>query len=371
MTGSIAWLHVGDLHADAADGWLGVERLGAIVSGIAEHGVAADFLFLPGDNANHGTAEQYSRIVDALAPLDLPWRVIPGDHDFEPGDLLAYEAAILPVNRPRAEVIAGHRCVFLDIVSAGAGGPDFRLAMGERRRLGEELARATAEGTPPLAFLHAYPGDLAADGADVARVIADTGIAFVDTGHTHYNELLNDGRTVYGAARSTAQIEEDGGSAGLATVCVHDGVPSWRFRALPTPWPAVQIVSPCDLRLATRIADPRHVPRPGAIEGVARLFGRAPDPVVSLDDGASVPMAAGADALWRATVQMDAEGLHDVRVRAGETEDRIEMLVRPADNLPKRQPAPALGHPVHAIGAWPQAGILGTQLGPNRNGGPS
>ncbi len=51
----------------------------------------ADFVFVPGDNANHGTPEQYARMIDALAPLSLPWRIIPGDHDFEPGDLVNYE----------------------------------------------------------------------------------------------------------------------------------------------------------------------------------------------------------------------------------------------------------------------------------------
>lgn|GEM_PF-6944788 len=158
MTTSITWVHIGDLHMDEADGWLSRDRLQAIVAEINTHLVDfTDFVFLPGDNANYATIEQYDAITAALAPLRLPWRVIPGDHDFEPGNLENYKTAIPPSNRPETEVIAAHRCIFLDIVSKGAGGPDFRLSMHHRTRLLEELARADAEGHPSLVFMHAYP----------------------------------------------------------------------------------------------------------------------------------------------------------------------------------------------------------------------
>jgi 3',5'-cyclic AMP phosphodiesterase CpdA len=368
MTASIAWIQVGDLHADEEDGWLGTDRLRHVVAGIAEHGIAADFLFLPGDNANHGTIEQYDRILDALAPLALPWRVIPGDHDFEPGDLDAYKTQIPEKNRPKGEIIAGYRCIFLDIVSAGAGGPDFRLPMGERRRLAEELARAAAEGTPPIVFMHAYPGDLAADGPEVAETLAAGRAVFVGTGHTHYNELLNDGRVIYGAARSTAQIEEGGEQPGLVTICVHDGVPSWRFRPLDAAWPAVQIVAPCDVRLVTRPTDPLQVPRPGEVRIVVRSFGATGDPQVRQGDQAPTAMRPAGDHLWEATLALGA-GLQRIEVEAGAARNAVDVLVRPLDAIPKRGPARALGEAIHAIGAWPEAGLLGTQLGPNRNGG--
>jgi 3',5'-cyclic AMP phosphodiesterase CpdA len=194
MTSTITWVHIGDLHMDEGDGWLSLGRLQRAVAEINGHvGPAADFVFLPGDNANHATAAQYLAITDALAPLRLPYRVIPGDHDFEPGSLERYEAAFSKAHRPEVEVVANHRCIYLDIVSHGAGGPDFRLTMHHLNRLLEELARAEAEGQTPLVFMHAYPGDLAADGDMIARTFADARVAFVDTGHTHYNELLNDG----------------------------------------------------------------------------------------------------------------------------------------------------------------------------------
>lgn len=370
MSDTVTWVHVGDLHMDEADGWLARDRLKAIVAETNERiGDAADFVFLPGDNANHATAQQYRVITDALATLRLAWRAIPGDHDFEPGDLAAYEAAFPEHNRPEVEVIAGHRCIFLDIISAGAGGPDFRLTMHHRNRLLEELARAEAEGQTPLVFMHAYPGDLAADGDTIARTFADARVAFVDTGHTHYNELLNDSRVVYGATRSTAQIEEDGGRPGYAIVTVHARVPSWRFKRIGSGWPFVQIVAPADLRMVTRPADPQQVPRPGQVEIVAKVFGANADEPVSLvvDGGGAQPMTANAG-LWRASVSF-ASGLHEVSVIASDDRDTIRLLVRDAETIPHRGVPVAPGRDVHAIGPWPEQGIEGTQLGPNKNGG--
>jgi 3',5'-cyclic AMP phosphodiesterase CpdA len=366
---AISWVHVGDLHLEDADGWRSRDDLCAIADQIEQRLAGAiDFVFLPGDNANHGTPDQYDAMTRALAPLSPPWFAIPGDHDFEPGNLSAYDAAIAPQHRPECMVVAEHRCIFLDIVSAGAGGPDFRLTMHDRNRIAEELARAAAEAQTPLVFMHAYPGDLAADGDAVARAFIDGGVAFVDTGHTHYNELLNDGRVVYGATRSTGQIEEDDGRVGFAIVSVYDGVPSWRFRRLDAPWLHVQIVAPCDRRLVTRPADPAQVPRPGRVTIVARVDGADADACVTLDHaGNSSAMTRDRDGWWRGDLSL-AAGLHAVTVTCAGPRDTIDILVRGADSIPKRGLPVAPGQACHAIGAWPAAGIDGAQLGPNRNG---
>nr|WP_276508863.1 metallophosphoesterase [Sphingomonas insulae] len=366
----MTWVHVGDLHMDEANGWQSRDRLAAIVAEVNDHvGDAADFVYLPGDNANHATVEQYRVITDTLAPLRLPYRVIPGDHDFELGDLAQYDAAFPAAHRPEVEVIAGHRCIFLDVVSAGAGGPDFRLTMHHRNRLLEELARAEAEGQPPVVFMHAYPGDLVADGEDIARILADARVAFVDTGHTHYNELLNDGRVVYGATRSTGEIEEGDGRPGFSLVTIHDRVASWRFKETGGDWPFAQIVAPADVRLVTRPADPAQVPRPGEIAIVAKLFGRTADPVtLSVDGGPARQMTPTAGtALWTAAVTLDA-GLHRIVVGVGSDRDTIDMLVRGERDIPRRGMPIAPGRDIHSIGAWPEHGIHGTQLGPNKNG---
>ncbi len=367
---SLTWVHIGDLHMDEANGWASRDRLAAIVAEVDAHiGDAAQFVYLPGDNANHATTEQYRVITDTLAPLRLPYRVIPGDHDFELGDLAHYDDAFPAACRPEVEVVAGHRCIFVDIVSAGAGGPDFRLTRHHRNRLLEELAQAEAEGQIPVVFMHAYPGDLAADGEDIARIFADARVAFVDTGHTHYNELLNDSRVIYGATRSTGEIEEGGGRPGFSIVTIHGRVPSWRFKETASAWPFVQIVAPADVRLVTRPADPAQVPRPGEVAITAKLFGLSGDPVMLSVDGApAAAMTRSPDgSLWTACVALDA-GLHRIEATAGTDRDAIHVLVRDACDVPRRGVPIAPGHDIHSIGAWAEHGIAGTQLGPNKNG---
>jgi Icc protein len=368
VSASISWIHIGDLHMDAADGWASLPRLEAIVDEINAHALAADFVFLPGDNANHAAPDQYAAIVGALSRLALPWRAIPGDHDFEGGSLAGYEAAFAAVNRPEVEVIAGHRCVFVDVVSAGAGGPDFRLTPHHFSRVGRELSRAKASGQVPLVFMHTYPGDLSTGSAEVAQLLAEAEVAFVDTGHTHYNELLNDGRVVYGATRSTAQIEEGAGASGFSVICVHDEVPSWRFRSIGAHWPHVQIVAPCDLRLVTKPADARQVPRPGKVYVAARRFGDGYEAMVAcVDERPGVPMTHAGGGLWEVQLEV-GPGLHRVVVTCDGARDTVKFLVRDAESTPKRVPPLALGHAIHAIGEWPAAGVVGLQLGPNRNG---
>lgn len=44
----------------------------------------------------------------------------------------------------------------------------------------------------------------------------------MEMGHTHYNELANDGQTAYAATRSTEQIEE--GPAGFSVTTLDGGV---------------------------------------------------------------------------------------------------------------------------------------------------
>ena len=379
MAGCLTWIHFGDLHVDDADGYEGLSRFRALVAmaqvhmGRGSEGSAVDFALLPGDNANHGTDDQYTRIADAMTGLSLPWHVLAGDHDFEPGDLTAMHAITTNL-APYAVTMNGYRCLFLDIVSAGDGGPDFRIDPDHRRWIERELSAATAAGLRSAVFMHAYPGDLRDDPDGIAGLFAAHRVAFVDTGHTHYNELLNDGRVVYGATRSTGQIEE--GAPGFSVVTLDDGVPSWRFQAIDDPWPLVQITAPADRRLIT---DPDHlgqVPN-GSFVVRAKIFGN-PAPTQAFarfDDGVAVAMTRNEAGLWEATIDDAEDGLHRLTVRSDGGTDVIEILVRaprPADRPGpprlKRNPPTALGRDVHAIGAWPERGIDGAQRGPNKNG---
>ncbi|THD59287.1 metallophosphoesterase [Phenylobacterium sp.] len=369
----LTWAHFGDLHVSEEDVWRSLAALRTLVSEANRRlDDDIDFVFLPGDNANHGTVEQYARIAAVLAELKPQVFLIPGDHDFEPKSLGPFYEGLGAQRLPLSVLIAGRRCLFLDIVSSGSGGPDFRLGASQTDWLAHELDLADSDPNRPVVFMHAFPGDLAEGGEALARLLADHRVACIDTGHTHYNELLNDGGAIYTATRSTGQIEE--GPMGFSLHAVDGSVVSWRFKPLGTPWPLVMITTPSDRRLVTDPADCDHVPR-GAFAVRAKMFGGAAESVaLAVDGGFPVIMApvVGEPGLWTATAGPLADGRHEIIVTArsgGEAHrDAIEIETRAATAPPERRLKPRGGDHVHTIGAWPQRGLLGTQLGPNKNG---
>jgi predicted phosphodiesterase len=373
----LTWLHVGDLHISHEDGSIGIDRLRALVQEANRYlpdGV--DFVFLPGDNANNGTPEQYGRIGEVLNELALPLHAVPGDHDFEPGNLDAYHAM------PGAEVLPGQvdvdgrRCLFLDIVSAGSGGPDFRLGKEQLRWLERELAKPAAADRRPVVFMHAYPGDMHQEGEHLGQLFASARVAVVDTGHTHYNELLNDGTVIYASTRSTGQVQEGGGAAGFSLVAVDGTTVSWRFKSLGSSWPFVLITSPADHRLTTASAAHEQVSLESLVVR-AKVFGdNIASVTVSVDHGEPLPMHAvvGEPAVWTGTVALPnpAES-YGVVVRAQDAdgscdEDRIEALLANAISPEVRRLDAVPGTDAWAVPPWPEHGVLGSQLGPNKNG---
>ncbi|GGD92292.1 hypothetical protein GCM10011390_08760 [Aureimonas endophytica] len=368
------WIQFGDLHACEGDGWESLELFARLVEEANRlRPGAVDFAVLPGDNANHATEEQFHRIAAVAGRLALPLHVLPGDHDFEAGSLDTFRALLAPAPLPRLEHIAGARCLFLDIVSAGSGGPDFRLGARQMAWLRRQLAEDPGDA-PTLVFMHAFPCDLTEGGDSVARAFAEAGVAYVGTGHTHYNDLLNDGAVIYGATRSTGEIEEAGG-AGFSLSALDGDVLSWRFKALDAPWPFVLVTSPADHRLATDIQSRTQIPEEG-FEVRARVFAADPPRHVEARLGDAPPRRMTSEDGLRWTARFDgvADGLHRLAVTAIGTDgqadtDRIEVLVRRGRERPKRRPIVAPGHDVHSVRAWPEHGIPGGQLGPNRNGG--
>ena len=368
----LCWMQFGDLHVEETDGWESLRLFERIVEDANRHlAGAVDVAVLPGDNANHGTDEQFEKIAVVASRLTMPLQVLPGDHDFEPGTLHAFNRILAPSGLPHAQTIGGVRCLFLDIVSAGSGGPDFRLGVKQTSWLSRELISAGGNNQPVVVFMHAYPEDLFQDSELVGRLMADHGVRFVGTGHTHYNELLNDGRVVYAATRSTGQIEE--GAAGFSLGALDGGAVSWRFKELDTPWPFVLITSPAHHRLVTDPRDRVQVPE-ARMTVRAKVFGTSVSEVTaSLDESRAVALAQQDDGVWQSDVETVDDGLHRLSVTAKSADgthdtDRIEVLVRSATERPKRGGLVAPGRIVHAIGAWPEHGILGSQLGPNRNG---
>ena len=142
-----------------------------------------------------------------------------------------------------------------------------------------DAARLTSE-PHPLVFMHALPGDLHEGAREIGRLVADAHVAFVNTGHTHYNELVNDGAMIYSATRSTGQVEE--GEAGFAIAAVDGDAPSWRFKTLGSPWPWVILTSPVDERLTVEgmVLEPSK-----SIVVRALVFGKDVVSVAALVDG--------------------------------------------------------------------------------------
>jgi hypothetical protein len=371
----LTWVHFGDLHASHEDGYESVGQLRQLVDAVNTNVAhAAQFAYLPGDNANNGKPEQYAKIRSVLNALRLPINAIPGDHDFEPGSLDAFHSALSADSLPKQVTVNGHRCLFLDIVSAGAGGPDFRLGAAQTTWLTEQLEACVHDTERPVVFMHAYPGDLADGGEDLAHLFAWAGVRVVDTGHTHYNELLNDGAVIYAATRSTGQIEEDGGRAGVAIVTVDGSVVSWRFQPVSGAWPLVMITTPADRRLVTDALDNRQVPV-GRCVVRAKVFGRhIADVMVTVgDQRIAMQPVPGEHAVWQAELVQPPNGdRYRVQVVASDANgnsasDSIEVLTPQGAGKCAFSDAP-LGTDAHAVGEWADRGLLGSQLGPNKHG---
>src|SRR6202000_595617 len=106
-----------------------------------------------------------------------------------------------------------------------------------------ELHAASGAGQHSVLLLHCYPSDLKSGGDELKEPLRIYKGALVDRGHTHYNEIANDGRTLYSATRSTGQIEE--GPVGYSVTNIDGNVVSWRFVELGK-LPIAVITSPSD-----------------------------------------------------------------------------------------------------------------------------
>src|SRR5216683_2669966 len=242
----VSWVHFGDLHITGENEQNYQDFLALIEHVNANLARQIDFAVLPGDNADDGTEEQFRLVKHAVDGLRAPLHILPGDHDRKPGSLDAFYKVLGAERLPKAITVSCHRCLFLDIVSAGTGGPDFRLGADQILWLEHELSAAERASERSVVFMHAYPADLRENAEQVRDLFARYRVVAVDMGHTHYNELANDGRTIYATTRSTGQIEE--GPVGFSLAAIDRGVVSWRFKPLEAGWPFVLITSPADRR---------------------------------------------------------------------------------------------------------------------------
>lgn len=183
-------------------------------------------------------------------------------------------------------------------------------------------------------------------------------------GHTHYYEVANDGTTLYTATRSTGQIEE--GPVGFSVTNVDGDVVSWAFLPLTQP-SLVLITTPADERFVTASTITTH----GPLTIRAKFWGTVQGVTLHADIGGHrLPMLrVGNSQVWQTTLPGSLpNGIHQLTVIAQPAsgpavEDRIQVRVGPA---PPAHRAPR--DQDNALAAWPARGLLGTQLGPNKNG---
>ncbi|WP_246258053.1 metallophosphoesterase family protein [Pararobbsia alpina] len=363
-------MHIGDLHLTDAEEPNHLALRDIITQANNHLAGHIDFAVLPGDNADDGTPEQYAILRSELDKLRLPLHILPGDHDFKSRSLDAFHSVLGAQQLPKAITVAGCKCLFLDYVSAGTGGPDFKLGKKQLKWLKEELESASTQGLETAVFAHAYPADLADAGEAKAfhKMLRDHRVLVVDMGHTHYNELGNDGKTIYAATRSTGQIEE--GPAGFSILAVDKNVVSWRFKPLDQPWPIAMITSPSDCRLVTRCHSPSHVlsgrttvrAKAWSADGIEQVECR-------VGDAEWLPMTRDASTQSWTLESAIPEGTFKILVRAtdlcGSSDIDSIDIVTTTEPLQVRQ---AHGSDENSVGAWHEKHIFGTQLGPNRNG---
>jgi 3',5'-cyclic-AMP phosphodiesterase len=359
--GVISWVHLGDLHMTKV-GEQNHLDLAEIVNEV-NHSFAdsVSFVFLPGDVADDGSRAAYAVVRGELDRLNLPWCAIIGDHDVHEKSFANFLEA-MSERTHYAFTVGSIRFVAMNAFDVPDPG-SFVVSGDQLAWVKRELQAATDAGHPSVLLLHCYPSDLKAGCGELMEALRNVDVRLIDMGHTHYNEIANDGRALYSATRSIGQIEE--GPVGYSVTNIDGDVVSWRFVELGK-LPVVVITSPSDERLLTRS---NEMPR-GKMKVRAKFWGEAQAVQATAHlHGQAVPMKLVDNSnVWEADVSTPHEGVYSLKVSVEDTRGKIatdEIRVVSGD-LAQRERAER--DQDNALGAWQEHGLLGTQLGPNKNG---
>lgn len=359
--GVLSWVHFGDLHMTRA-GEQNHLDLAEIVDEVNEvFAGSVSFVYLPGDVADDGSRAAYAVVRCELDRLKVPWCAIVGDHDVHEESFANFLDA-MSERTHYAFTVGDVRFIAMnafDVPHPAA----FTLGLDQLNWAKFELQSANDAGKTKVLFLHCYPSDLKVGGHELMELIRAFDVKLIDMGHTHYNEIANDGRTLYSATRSTGQIEE--GPVGYSVTSIDGNAVSWRFVELGK-LPLVVIISPSDERLLTQSSE-----RPqGTVKVRAKYWGKFPAVKATAHFcGQDLPMVrVEGSQVWETAAALPHGGVHrlgvsvedehgnvatdEIRIACGEVSERVRDG-RDQDN---------------SLAAWPEHGLLGTQLGPNKNG---
>ena len=359
--GVISWVHLGDLHMTNA-GEQNHLDLAEIVDEVNRaFAGSVSFVFLPGDVADDGSRAAYAVVRGELDRLNLPWCAIIGDHDVHEKSFANFLGA-MSERTHFVFTVGSIRFVAMNAFDVPDPG-SFVVSWDQLAWVKRELQAATDAGQSTVLLLHCYPSDLKAGGAELTEALPNFDVRLIDMGHTHYNEIANDGRTLYCATRSTGQIEE--GPVGYSVTNIDGDVVSWRFVELGK-LPVVVITSPSDERLVTSSSGSPQ----GNLRVRAKFWGEAEAVRATADlDGHTVPMKRVENCqVWQADVPTPHAGVYPLKVSVEDARGRIatdEIRLVSGDLMARER---VERDQDNALGAWPEHGLLGTQLGPNKNG---
>jgi predicted phosphodiesterase len=364
-SGTVSWIHIGDAHITRAGEQNDVD-LGNIIGEInkvyAPRGI--DFVFLPGDIADDGSAIAYRVVRARLDRLTIPWIAIVGDHDVHERSFANFQTYVAP-ELYSAFTIGAYRFFRLNAFSEPR--PDSFIVDNEQLNwLEQEFQRCITQNMQAVLLLHCYPSDLKQGGARLSELLRRYPILLVDMGHTHYNEISNDGTVLYSATRSTGQIEE--GPVGYSVITLDEGVVSWHFVRLGSP-ALVAITHPVDHRLLTKRA--RVATALPKTQVRAKIWSHQPITAAHAElEGKQINLSSTDGVLWQGEIDASDinHGTHRLRVSAEDSGNRefssdVRLTIGP---MPPSEYS-AIDQE-NAIGAWRERDILGTQLGPNKNG---
>jgi Icc protein len=357
----MSWLHLGDLHMTRPGEQNHLDLAEIVNEANQVFAGSVGFLFLPGNVVDDGSRAAYAVVRGELDRINVPWCAIVGDHDVHEMSFANFLEAMSESTR-YSFAVGSVRFVAMNAFDVPHPG-SFAVSEEQLAWVKQELRTATETGRSKVLLLHCYPSGLKVGGAELMKVLRNYDVRLIDMGHTHYNEIANDGRTLYSATRSTGQIEE--GPVVYSVININGGVVSWRFVELGK-LPFAVITSPSDERLLTKSSE---MPQRN-LQVRAKFWGEAePVRATARLDGHEVHIVRVKDSqVWEASVSAPHEGVYSLEVLVEDTRgnvasDEIRVAI---GNLAERQRVER--DLDNALVAWPEHGLLDTQLGPNKNG---
>lgn len=206
-----AWAHV------ASSGQLIIES-NAIITAFLEKAAEsdADFILLPGDLVDAGAEEEHLLMAAKLATFEAETGksvfVVPGNHDFFKSDLDFFKATYsafgfseaIAVNENNASYVAelsgDFRLLAIDSTIPGDSKPE--IDADELNWIKTQLEKANADGKKVVAMMHhnlvehfvladMIHSSAVVPSAELADVLADGGVKYIFTGHTHDQDIAS------------------------------------------------------------------------------------------------------------------------------------------------------------------------------------